>query len=423
LFSEPHCIAEPQCLAELAEYLATHAVDGACLRSTGITPNWLALLEERLYEQGFADFGRAGDWRKVILRGVAVDREAFLASGGFEYAFGRFAEWALAAKLHAQGRRLGYAAGACVQHLYTTAFRELMPHVLSFSAGEVLYRDHQPAEFCDRYFGLPREWLERNHGKRDAARALSRALWRRLLRGGEWGGKGRLLGRWLWQRLTAWTGWGLQRWAADLSMRWAMLCCWLRRSDKSYWNMYERLAHLGRLQGLARRDNATPPAITRQGAFDIAALPEEALVGFHALETRHGEAFRWTGPAAAFPMVLPAGAYELVLETRSLGTDWHWFTLQVTLDGRTLPCEAAGAHERMRCRFAIDAAQAQTKVWLALTCVPVQPWKHGQPDDRELGMPIFAVRVEPRFSEGIQVLATRWPAATRTTTPERILQS
>lgn len=428
LFSEPHCIAEPHCLAELAEYLATHAVDGACLRSTGITPNWLAKLEERLYEQGFADFGRAGDWRKVILRGVAIDRDAYLASGGFDYEFGRFAEWALAARLHAQGRRLGYAAGAAVRHLYTTRFDQLMPHVLSFSAGEILYRDHHPAEYCDRYFGIPQEWLKRNAGKRDAARALSRALGRRLLGWREWGSKGRLLGRWLHQRLTAWTGWSMPRAAAFLALRWAMLCCRLRPSDRSFWHMVQQMMRVGRIQGLAQRQTTTPPAITRPGSYGISELPEEALVGFHALETWKGAAFRWTGPVAALPIELPAGAYELVLETRGLGKDWHWPTLQATLDGRRLPCEADGGHERLRCRFTIDAAQARNQAWLAFTCQPVQPWKHGQADARELGMPIFAVRIarsvtEPQAPDDIQVLTTRLPATVRTKQRDKVLQS
>ncbi|MCI0682817.1 MAG: Gfo/Idh/MocA family oxidoreductase [Gemmataceae bacterium] len=413
LFSEPHCIAEPQCLAELAEYLEAHAVDGACLRSTGITPNWAALLEERQYEQGFADFGRAGDWRKVILRGVAIARDAYLASGGFEYAFGRFAEWALAARLHAQGRRLGYAAGASVQHLYTTDFGQLMPHVVSFSAGEILYRDQQPAEYCDRYFGLPLEWLERNRGKRDAARALAGALGRRLWRWGEWGSKGRWLTRWLGQRLTAWTGWGLRRAAAQLAMRWAMLLCWLQRTDASYWHMYQTMMRVGRLQGLAQRPESTSPAIEAQGVFDITQLPEEALVGFHALETWNGQAFRWTGPVAALAVILPAGSYELVLETRGLATDWHWWSLEATLDGHALPCEADGGRERMRCRFQIDAAQAQRQAWLAFTCQPIRPWTQGQPDARELGMPLFAVRVEPQ-TPPVRVLATRVPAAVHT---------
>ena len=204
LFSEPHCIAEPQCLAELAEYLATHAVDGACLRSVGISPNWMARLEEKQYNQGFAEVGRPGDWRKVILRGVAVDRAAYLAAGGFEHAFGRFAEWALGARLHAQGRRLGYAAGAAVQHLYTTDFAQLAPHVLGFSAGEILYRDHEPAEYCDRYFGVPAEWLDRNLCQRDVARALRRAAGRRLLGQGPWREKGRWLRQWLRHRVTGW---------------------------------------------------------------------------------------------------------------------------------------------------------------------------------------------------------------------------
>lgn len=409
LFSEPHCIAEPQCLAELAQYLATHAVDGACLRSVGIAPNWMARLEEKQYNQGFAEFSRAGDWRKVILRGIAIDRQAYLESGGFQHEFGRFAEWALGARLHAQGRRLGYAAGAAVQHLYTTAFGQLLPHVLSFSAGEILYRDHQPAEYCDHYFGMPAEWPQRNLAHPEVAQALCRAFSRRLWRWGEWRDKGRLLRSWLKHRLSAGFGCRLRRWGASLSIRWAMLRCWLARSDASYWHMYQQIARLGRLQGLAQRALYLTPALTEPGDYPIATLPDDGLIGFHAKETYQGDVFRWTGPFAAFQVALPAGAYELTLDTRGLDGAKTWQSLHMTQDGRTAPCEVDGAHERLRCRFTIAPERAHARTWIALTCRPLQPWKHGQPDARELGVPIFSVRVEETGAAARRIIAARLP--------------
>src|SRR5262249_21687208 len=290
---------------------ATHAVDGAVLRRVGISPNWMARLEERQYNQGLAELGQPGNWRKVIIQGVAIDREAYLASGGLEHAFGGFAKAALAAKLHSQGRRLGYAAGAALQRLNTTQFRLLMRRVLSVSAGEILYRDHAPAELCDRYFGISQEWLERRFGQRDVARALARGVRRRLLRPSYWQEKGRWLRTWLRHCLAVWLGWRPRQWGARLAMRLAMLRCWLERSDAAYSRMYQNMARLGRIQGLQQRNMPVRPALTRPGSFDITALPEDALVGFHALETWQGAKFRWTSPVAALPLALPRGDYEL----------------------------------------------------------------------------------------------------------------
>ena len=420
LFSEPHCIAEPQCLAELADYLATHAVDGACLRSIGISPTRMAQLEEGQFEIGFAQFGRPGDWRKVILRGVAIDREAYLQSGGFEYEFGGFSEWALAATLHAQGRRLGYAAGAAVRHLYTTNMNTLLPHVLCFSAGEIRYRDHQTAEYCDRYFGLPAEWADRGAGQRDAARALGRAMLRRLLRWGKRHDTRRLLKAWLQHLPVAWLGWRPRRWAATLAMRWAMLRCWLRPNQANYWHMYQQIARLGRIQGLAQRVTATPPAVSGPGAFTIDDLPEDSLIGFHPREVWKGEPFRWTSAIAALPLALPPGDYQLTLETRKL----HWGhaaeSLHLTLDGKALPCETDGARERLQCRFTIAARRKRRVAWLVLTCEPRQPWKENQPDSRELGIPIFAVRVTPVAEAEIRVLSGRLTADALAQYPEEV---
>jgi predicted dehydrogenase len=422
LFSEPHCLAEPQCLSELADYLATHAVDGACLRSIGISPTRMAQLEERQYDIGFAQFGRAGDWRKVILRGVALSREAYLQSGGFEHEFGRFSEWALGATLHAQGRRLGYAAGAAVRHLYTTHMSMLLPHVLSFSAGEIRYRDHQPAEYCDRYFGLPAEWAQRGTGQRDAARALCQAMRRRLLRFGKRHDARRLFSTWLRQLPVAWFGWRPRRWAATLAMRWAMLRCWLSPNEANYWHMYQQIARLGRIQGLAQRATATPPALTEPGVFSIDDVPEDSLIGFHPREVWKGEPFRWTGPITALPLALPAGDYELTLEMRDLYWRHAAESLHLTLDGKTLRCETNGARESLRCRFTIAARRKQTVAWLVLTCEPRQPWKEGQPDSRELGLPIFAVRVAPIGEGEIRVLSGRVTAAAIENRPEEALQ-
>ena len=107
-------LAEPECLEALLAHFAAHDQDGACCRSIGISTNAIARMEERLFDEGFRTWSREGHWCKVIMRGFAVRRSVYLADGGFEHAYGRFAEFALAATMHRRGRRLGFATGAAV---------------------------------------------------------------------------------------------------------------------------------------------------------------------------------------------------------------------------------------------------------------------------------------------------------------------
>src|SRR5438034_7480232 len=97
-------------------------------------------------------------------------------------------------------------------------------------------------------------------------------------------------------------------------------------------------------------------------------------------------------------------------------------SLHLTLAGKTLSCETNGARESLRCRFTIAARRKQAVAWLVLTCEPRQPWKEGQPDARELGLPIFAVRVEPIGEGEIRVLSGRMTAVAIENRPEEALQ-
>src|SRR5690349_22188364 len=112
LFTEAHTVAEPGCLSSLLAYLSENEArySGACIRSLGTgSANAVARCEQRWYADGFREWSREGDWRKVTIRGFAIRRDVYLDAGGFQHRFECFAETAFAATLAEGGHRLGYA--------------------------------------------------------------------------------------------------------------------------------------------------------------------------------------------------------------------------------------------------------------------------------------------------------------------------
>ena len=179
LFTEAHTVAEPDCLSSLLAYLSANEgrYAGACIRSFGTgTDNPVARCEERWYGDGFREWSREGDWRKVTIRGFAIRREAYLEVGGFEHRFGCFAETALAANLAARGHPLGCAADAAVKHYDATAISPLLRYVREYREGELAYRATRSPEFCERYFGVLPPLLDRRGRLRTFARYLRARL-------------------------------------------------------------------------------------------------------------------------------------------------------------------------------------------------------------------------------------------------------
>jgi hypothetical protein len=175
LFTEAHTVAEPDCLSSLVAYLSANEsrYSGACIRSFGTgSANAVARCEQRWYADGFEEWSREGDWRKVTIRGFAIRRDDYLEAGGFEHRFECFAETAFAATLAERGHRLGYAEGSAVKHYDATKIAPLLRYVREYRQNEVAYRPTRSAEYCERYFGA----LPPRLNGRGRLKALSRYL-------------------------------------------------------------------------------------------------------------------------------------------------------------------------------------------------------------------------------------------------------
>jgi predicted dehydrogenase len=405
LLSEAHCEADPYCLEELLAYVDRHAVDGACVRSVGGIRNRFAKLEERLFEEGFREWSRPSDWRKVILRGILLRRADFLQRGGFEVRFSRFAEWLLASDLHRTGIRLGFASGAIVKHHYTEAFAELYPPIREFTLGECAYLDEAHGPESEFYFGRPAEWSLRPRCEQSEARiALGEAIavllgihrWARSRSGLRlgWAMAAEALARLPVALLgPAWT---LHR--AELALACARLRTWFSRSEASayeaYVGMWNAMVHRVRIEYYATHPRPARPGPLDTDRLHLADCDETLIAGFHAPETWQGTGFRWASPFATMLLPLKPGHYQLDLHVLPIREPEALMNLWLLFNGRrTLPRDRqlVGNTLSVRVRVAADRASVPSRLTL---CCP--PWNHPALAGREtrvLGLPLATLWV------------------------------
>jgi predicted dehydrogenase len=398
VFTEPHCVAEPAFIEQVVTYLAHTGEIGACGRTVAISPNRLARMERRLYDEGFSIWSQPGHWCRVILRAFTIERAAYLEAGGYETEYGRFAEYALAAKLHSTGRRVGYAPGAAVEHLYTTSFRELIPPVEDFIVGEIKFRADHPAVYCERYFGVPDEWARRAELSRSGARAALGVTARALLRRSSWrAGAGRsLLVTATRLAPTALFGPRPALAHADLRFALARLRCLIwrfdeRRLEPAYRDVWDRLARRTRLRAIAELE-PQPPKPTEETSFALADLPDQRLFGFHRAERVNGTSFRWSKAIAWAEVPVEPGRYRVEIETGGL-RDPRSLGVQVFFNGRRIRASRLEV-DSSRIAFGLKPKQfsAGHPQRLGLVAAPFRPAQLADSDDtRELALPVSSV--------------------------------
>jgi hypothetical protein len=120
------------------------------------------------------------------------------------------------------------------------------------------------------------------------------------------------------------------------------------------------------------------------------------LIGFHLVERWGEDAFRWSGPVALVRLGLPAGTYEVRLETRGMRQPVSSLRLGVFFNRHQVPSSSLQWNDGLL-SFRIDSSMfdPSPEQRLIVTCNPVRPWKVGVPDRRELGLPIFSIEFTP----------------------------
>jgi predicted dehydrogenase len=398
VFTEPHCVAEAEFIEEVLAHLAQTGEVGACGRTVAISPNGLARMEQRLYDESFSVWSQPGHWCRVILRSFVIERTAYLEAGGYETKYGRFAEFALAAKLHSTGTRLGYAPGAAVEHLYTTSFEELIPPVEDFVVGEVHYRADHPDAYCERYFGIPEEWTARSELSKSGARVALGLAGRALLRPSAWqtGAARSLLATGA--RLAPTAIFGPRPALAHAEIRFALarLRCSLsrfsqRRLEHAYRDAWHWMARRTRIRVIAELE-PQPPEPTEDTSFELAEIQDQHLFGFHGAERVNGTSFRWSRSIASAELAIEPGSYRVEIETGGL-RDPRSLGVQVFFNGRRIPASRMDLGES-RIAFGLKSREFSPRASqrLGLVAAPFRPSEVAASDEtRELALPVSSL--------------------------------
>jgi Glycosyltransferase like family 2 len=405
LFTEAHCVAEPHCLNELIAYLQQHEgrYVGACIRSTtDHSANRLAGLEERWYRDGFADWSREGDWRKVTIRGTAVRRDVYENVGGFRSEFGCFAEILLAAELDANGYRLGYAPSAAIKHYNSHLLGEVLGYVREYREGEAAFRSREDAAQFSDYFGWSRDWDDSSAADRRLARACAGQSLKHALqhptRRGALATARTMLG--VLVRSTAGAAivsrTDVLRAAASYIWSRALFALPFVTAENRYRHfvrLWEATGNLARRRALSRRTRSAreQATTTMSTALDYrpGEMPSGILIGFHGRELYQGRPFRWSQPISLVRVSVPVSDYDVHLDTGGFGIGPAAEFCEMYLNGHRLR-RAVGPKEGPRI-FVADRAMFNGKSPQTLTLTSGRLWIRHSTEHRALGIPVFAI--------------------------------
>jgi hypothetical protein len=393
-FTEAHCLPASDCLEAMDRFLtAQPQLVGACSESVPTYTNCYEELDARTFEEGFRLFTQQDDWRKLSIHGLALRRSIYLDAGGFSYRYERFSEMLLAATLRDRGHKLGYARESIVTHHYRATLQELIDGTDEYVRSECIYRKDNPGPDSVGHSYLPEMPNPFSPRVQDMNREVARTLFAGVLGGSmpvmreAFHAAGKVLAA-----LSGRRGSLGAAWLAVLVCR---LRCWQNRHDlarlnQPYRDLVPRASRLSYARYLASQPAVDPPLPTPCQSLSIHTLPTWALYGFHGMEWMEGTPFRWTSRFAAMRMPLPRGQYRLRLITRGLRKDS--LNLHAAFNGICItPIEMPDGNHELRIERSHCHLTEQT---LMLICNPLQPWKQGVADHRELGLPLFAIEAQ-----------------------------
>lgn len=417
LFTEAHCLAEPDAATALLRCLAAPGGGAGVAGGAGaagdaglagiagpaaaqlagepLASNAFAAFETRLLRDGLRAHPNDA-WRRVSLRGFAVRRAAWEAAGGFATGCGRFAEAVLGARLLRLGCRIDDCPEARVHHGNCSRARDLAAALRPHGRGQGAWRERCEAGLENDFLPPLPDWSERaawaprlaRHALRVRLGILGRAALRRAWRPHAAAAARALPGC----LAAALLGHRVPRALAAARTVGALAASRWGPGEEQRYRAYGRAS--SELLRWGVLDHAAAAALPAAPAGDVlrpAELSDGALVGFHAPERwSAGDArptCRWTRPFALVRVALEPADMRLVLEVRS-PVPPERRALRVFWNGTPVRAAPGGGFLLQRRRF------RRGEQLLAIACAPFHPARAGLDDRRELGVAVFALRFE-----------------------------
>jgi hypothetical protein len=401
-FTEDHCQAEPGCLLGVAEYFSDPARTAATVRWSDINSTDVSLMEDLACQIGAREWFKPGHWNRLRIRGTALRGDVYRAAGGFEVDCYGFSEVLMSAKLHVAGVATGHIKESGIRHINTETLGHVRAGSKTYSQGECTYCDKHISEFSERYFSASSVLLKATHLPPAIAWWLAQAAGKVLscmppdaAAAPAW--RAHLRGHILRLRASAILS-PLRTMAARLSLA----AAWLRyrfwrfnqqRRLRAFIDYWERIAQLVRVRYVAKhgaqfyRRHATGKLESRAGEL-------HGAYGMYPLEFLEGTAFRWTSPASVIPFLLDAGDYEVTVSVAPFRGSPRHVPLGVFWNRHQVPAE------RLRVRsqsisFKVKRRHCDTGRLQQLTIIAA-PLPPTPAERRLLGLPISAIRIEPR---------------------------
>ncbi len=158
-FTESHVLPEPDTLTRADQAMrARPDADGLSGRCDPIVHNRLSVAEAAMYQRDIRHGMEQHPWRRILDQCYVARREPYFRAGGFAAVYGHFAEWLLAARMHAAGMVVAYAPEVVLHHVYCGRVRELVAFARDFATGQVRYEAEATDEPCRALLDAVPEW-------------------------------------------------------------------------------------------------------------------------------------------------------------------------------------------------------------------------------------------------------------------------
>lgn len=158
--TEIHCVAKPDCLEKILDFISNTDYSAACCHSYGINRNRFSEGEQHLFEKDLKQIRKNGN-SKPTIRGFLIKRDIWEHLGGFQAEYGHFSEVMFGRRMKLLNMDIGYADHAIVGHYNQVAPGPLLKELVPYGYSECRSADIASVEDGG---GACQEWVKFEDG-------------------------------------------------------------------------------------------------------------------------------------------------------------------------------------------------------------------------------------------------------------------